>query len=197
MKYLITPTLLDAFNWFYILSDKKNAKEDFLKKLKKEYTEPNEAMKAGIQFENDIMLYCKGGYCSQDSYYDCCVKEIGDIVKDGTWQVTGKKDIEINGIKFLLYGRSDVLKIFTIYDIKFVKSFDEGKYKNSNQHKLYFNIFPEMKEFVYLVSDGKNVYSDHYSNDQINIETSISELWSYLSVNPKYMKLFKEKWKAF
>lgn len=197
MKYLITASLLNAFEWFYILSDKENSKEEFIKTLKKEYSEPNEAMKAGIKFENDIMSYCNDEYYSQDNDYDCCVKEIGDIVKGGTWQVSGKKDIAINNINYLLYGKADVLKIFTIYDIKFSKSFDEGKYKESTQHKLYFNIFPEMREFVYLVSDGKNVYHDSYSNDQLNIESSISDLWSWLNANPEYMKIFKNKWKAF
>ena len=58
-KYLITPTLLNSFQ-YYIQDEYKSpadSRADFLRTLSRERFEPNEAMQKGIDFENDINLY--------------------------------------------------------------------------------------------------------------------------------------------
>ena len=110
-KYLITPSLLNSYQ-YYINDEFKSpadSRADFLKTLSKEKFVPNEAMQKGIFFEDSINDYCKDPlYINVKSnvrstihlnffsdkepcYYWDCVKSIGDIVKGGLWQQTCKK----------------------------------------------------------------------------------------------------------
>lgn len=196
MKYLLTATLLNSFSWFFKLYSQKKVNE-FKNTLRKLPFPKNEYMKAGIKFETDVMNYCHGKYLQDDDDYDWCVKEAGEIVKDGTWQVKGYCNIKVGDIEFLLYGIADVLKGPYIYDIKFVQKYKYGKYQNSVQHKIYFILFPAMTEFIYLISDGYQIYKESYGRNQADSLTSeIADFWSWLNQNPEYKKIFCEKWEA-
>jgi hypothetical protein len=197
MRYLITPTLLNAWVWFFRIQNQ----EDFLKTLGREPIKENEALAKGRQFERHIQLHDEIEniiYRQHNEAYANCVKEIADKVKGGTWQVSGKKEIVIGDMTFLLYGRADVLKADTIYDIKYTKYYaDYCKYRKSMQHLLYFEIFPEMNNFEYLVSDLKNVYIEHYHReDSVKLLSEISDFIIFVRNNEKFGKVFFDKWEA-
>jgi hypothetical protein len=198
MKYLLTYSLLNSFSWLYkIYSQGKD--NEFKNALKRLPIPDNEYMKAGREFENDVKKYLFYDFRSDSAspgYIDSVIT-IGNIVEGGTWQVKGYCDLQIAGINFLLYGIADVLKGPIIYDIKYVKKYEYGKYQDSEQHKVYFRLFPGMREFIYLISDGNNVYKENYQRDQtVLLNSEISDFWSWMLANPEYMKLYTENWEA-
>ena len=83
------------------------------------------------------------------------------------FQVAAYRDKRIDGVPFLLYGRLDALKAGTIYDTKFVRRYEAGKYVSSPQHPMYFDCVPEASRFVYVVSDGKFVYQEEYRRGEV------------------------------
>ena len=60
----------------------------------------------------------------------------------------------------VLYGRLDALKAGTIYDIKFSKGYERGKFYSSTQHPTYMLLIPEAQQFSYLVSNGMDVWTE-------------------------------------
>ena len=168
--YLITPTLLNSWQYLYKAFEgyEEEAYSDFLRTLNREPSTQNEAMQAGIDFENQINELVRGNHTPNlpTPYY-----EIADIVMYGQEQValSGKK--RINGIDFLLYGRLDYLKAGVIFDVKYMFSkkskYEMGKYTDSAQHPLYFEVCPEAYEFEYLTSDGKELYRERYLRQDI------------------------------
>ena len=153
--YLITPSLINSWLWIYecvnlvkeedtdtvSLEDKQQdaqekAFNDFLRVLRREPSEPNKFMLEGIRFEEECY---KGNTC------------ISPIIKGGAYQIVGKKHIVVDDVKFLMYGRLDVLKGGIIYDIKRVWKYSPQKYKWSSQHGFYLDLFGRAYKFEYLV----------------------------------------------
>jgi hypothetical protein len=213
-KYLITTTLINSFQ--YYINDKfkspADSRADFLKTLSKEKFEPNEAMQKGIDFENDINLACQGKYqfydfgCKDEEEkglnavlsYEHIVSSLANIVKDGLWQETCKKELKIGNQEFLLYGRMDVIKRDTIYDIKYTSNYELGKFLGSAQHLIYLYC-TGLPKFKYLISNGKDFWIEDYFNN-INIEneikSKINDFLSYLENDSEAKNLFETKWKT-
>ena len=193
-KYLITPSLINSFQ-YYIKDEWKSPEDsraDFLRTLSRERFQPNEAMQKGIDFENKIEAWCNGS-----DNNDLIVNEIGDIVKGGLWQESCKKDLTIGGNNFILYGRCDVVKGDTIYDIKYTKRYDVGKFQDSIQHLIYLYCL-DLPNFSYLVSDGKDFWREDYSNNnevENVIKSKISDFLDYLDNDDEAKSLFKNNWK--
>lgn len=200
-RYLITPSLLNAWGWIWNCEDsvrdsdndtisledkislaRVKAREDFIKALNREKSEPNEYMKAGIEFEEECY---KGNTC------------ISPIIEGGAYQIVGKKDTEVNGMKFLMYGRLDVLKGGIIYDIKRIWKYSLPKYAKSYQHQFYFELFPNAYKFEYLAYDGSTLHREVYfpSENDREIENVISTFLSWLKDND-LLDVYKEKWRC-
>ena len=192
-RYLITYSLLSS--WLYIYRAYEGyedaAYEDLLSTLRREDRPPNEAMQAGIDFENMVNACADGAQAKTEA-----VGAVADIVRGGQKQVALYKDKNIGGFDFLLYGRLDCLKAGTIYDIKFSKSYEVGKFLDNTQHPFYFEICPEAREFEYLVSDGTDMFREKYHRDEVSdIDRTILDFMEFLkSVN--LWDLYCEKWKA-
>ena len=196
MKYLITSTLLSSWDW----SLKLDKLDEFKTTLKREPIPDNEAMRAGREFEDYISRLCQNPetVLSGDKQYDSCVRQVAGIVKGGVWQVKGHRSVTVGDNEFLLYGRLDVLRGPRIFDIKFTKKYECPKYQNSPQHKMYLMIFNDCVDFQYIISDGSQVYTEHYSRgDEETILTDISDFMSWLSVNKEYEELFFKHWKSW
>lgn len=195
-KFLLTQSLLWSWLYQYDAADLQKAHEEFIKSLKKEKSKPNQAMLDGIQFENMVTAYCNGAMPDNDhKWFDgiCCV---GDIVKGGQFQVAAYRDKNINGLDFLLYGRLDVLKAGTIYDIKFSRTYESGKYLDSPQHPMYFECVPEAKTFTYVIYTGRDVCTETYwRNETPTIDETVCQFIEYLE-DTGLAKLFIENWKA-
>lgn len=196
-KYLITSSLLNSYS-YYMGDDYKSPEEsraDFLKTLSRERFEPNEAMQKGIDFEKAVELTTKFERIIE-SQYDSIVCDLADIVKGGLWQQSVKKKIKIGNQEFLLYGRTDVIKRDTIYDIKFTGNYELGKFLDSSQHLIYLYC-SGLPNFSYLISDGKDWWKEDYHNhEQVEdqIKSKIADFMSYLENDLEAKEMFITKW---
>ena len=201
-KYLITPTLLNSFQ-YYIQDEYKSpadSRADFLRTLSCERFEPNEAMQKGVDFENDIKIATEYKYeYWQDNKtveYDSVIDCLANIVQDGIWQQTCKKDLTIGNQEFLLYGKCDVVKRDTIYDIKYTSNYEVGKFLDSAQHLIYLYCL-DLPKFQYLVSDGEEYWVEDYYNHvgiEDEIKSKISDFLSYLENDKEAKEMFFTKW---
>lgn len=200
-RYMITHSLLSS--WLYAMKDnpyedattERDPYAEFLKALNREPTETTEAMQNGIDFEDLVTAILKGNADTEDKWYEAAVN-VAKRIRGGILQCRASKDIEVSGMNILLYGRLDALLAGVIYDIKFPKSYDVGKYIDSTQHPTYFELLPEAKEFTYLVSNGTNVWPETYRRDESqDIKVIIADFLSWLS-SQGLLELYKEKWLA-
>ena len=192
----ITATLINSW-LFYIKSREEyeqQAKQDFFNCLNKVKTEPTEAMQRGIDFENKIRL------CDEQDLYsrtDNTVNEITDYIKGGLWQETVTKHMDIDGLNVLIYGKADVIKMDTIYDIKRVSTYDIGKYTHSSQH-LFYLYCTGLPVFKYLVSDGNNVFVETYTAGEGTpklVKSVITEFFNWLK-RAELFDTYLENWKG-
>lgn len=199
-KYLITPSLLNS--WLYIyeapknvvevesdtmsLEDKKDlamqkAFDDFINTLNRLPSEPNKYMQAGIDFEDACY---KGETC------------ISPIIENGAFQVVGVKDVNVDGINFVMYGRLDVLKGGVIYDIKRIWKYSPQKYLWSSQHGFYLDLFPNAKKFEYLAFDGNKLHIEtYYPHECVPTIERIKQFISFLKTN-NLLEIYFEKWES-
>jgi len=211
-KYLITPSLINSFS-FYISDEYKSpadSRADFLKTLSRERFEPNESMRLGIKLEDDIKLACEDKYqfydfgCKNEEEeglnailsYERIISSLANIVNGGLWQQSVKKEITIGNQEFLLYGRTDVIKRDTIYDIKYTGNYELGKFLDSSQHLIYLYC-SGLPNFSYLISDGKDWWrEDYYNNENVEdqIKSKIADFMSYLENDLQAKEMFINKW---
>lgn len=164
-RYLMTQSLLASWEYRYAAQDSIKAREDFLATLRRERSEPNAAMKDGLAFEELVTAFCEGRGAS-GHHWERGVAGVGSIVMGGQFQVKVSRAAEIDGIPLLLYGRLDVLRAGTIYDIKFSRAYRPGKYLSSPQHPMYFACEPAASRFVYVISDGWDVCTEEYRREE-------------------------------
>lgn len=191
-KLRITQSLLSAWLWLYKLD---NGYEDFLNVLNRVKTPPTEAMLNGQRFEG-LINACLDGQAIPEGHewteqVQCCV----NILQGAQKQVTVFKDISIDGQDFLLHGVLDFLKEGKIYDTKFSKSYNAyNKYLTSPQTPMYFALVPEARSFEYLICDGKYVYSERYTPDEVlPIEYTIKCFMRFLS-DQRLTSIYIDKW---
>lgn len=202
---MITHSLLSS--WLYAMkdnpySDAENEPEDpleeFRRILNREPTETTEAMQNGIDFEDLVTSYVMNRPDQPDKTIPWGEPAwiISEIIAGGQLQVKCGKTVEINGMSIFLYGRLDALKAGSIYDIKFSKSYERGKYYDSTQHPMYFELVPEASTFTYLVSNGSEFWSESYRRDETHsIIPVVTEFLGWLQ-GAGMMELFKNRWMA-
>lgn len=200
-RYLMTHSLLSS--WIYAIKEnpfedatsEKDSYAEFLKVLNREPTETSEAMQNGIDFEKLVTDIVIGGADNTHKWYEAANK-IANIIDGGQFQLRASKEITVGGMKFILYGRLDALKAGVIYDIKFSKGYEVGKYFDSTQHPTYFEIVPKADEFTYLVSNGTYVWPETYRRDETrSIIPDISNFISWLEARGLF-ETYKDKWVA-
>lgn len=221
-RYMITHSLLSS--WLY--SMKENPYEDaestadpmadFLRVLRREPTETTEAMQKGILFEDLVTAIMQGNPIAKALDYDYRTKtkdivnyrteehpwyeaasKVVRLIGSGLLQVPESKTVEIGCMEIFLYGRLDALSAGKIYDIKFSGSYDRGKYIDSTQHPMYLELVPEAQSFVYIISNGTEVWTEEYRREELitPITYIASDFLEWLSAMD-LMELFKEKWLA-
>lgn len=197
----MTHSLLHS--WLYAM--KENPYEDattesspfdeFLTVLNREPTEPTDTKIKGINFENLVTDIINSRADNSDKWYTSASK-IADIINGGRLQFKASKVMDVKGLTLVLYGKLDALKAGVIYDIKFSGSYDVGKYYDSTQHPMYFELIPEADEFTYLVSNGSYVWPETYRRDETqSIIPIISDFFDFLDAQG-LMSTYKEKWVA-
>ena len=203
-RYLITHSLLSSWMWamkedpYEDATTERNAFEDFLCTLNRQPREETEAMRQGLDFEALVYRLARGineTTNKDDKWYDAA-SQIADVIRSGAIQYKAKTTLTVAGTDLLLFGVLDVLKAGTIYDIKFTKNYDRGKFFDSTQHPAYFELVPEAREFTYLVSNGSSVYTETYRRGETrSIVPVISDFLGWLE-GCGLMPLYREKWGA-
>ena len=219
-KYLLTQTLLGNFQYMMDCRDevKDEAYEDFLKTLKREPRETTEAMQNGKDFE-DLVYKIAHGW-RPPTVPDGFVQAMGDtivtehieypkwwngayelakFIKDAPDQIPLYGNATVHGLDVLVYGILDSLKAGVIYDVKFSnKSFGSadlvGKYLNSPQHPTYFFLCPEATDFVYLISDGEDIYTERYTRRMTRDFHEVAEEFFRFLETADLLETYKEKW---
>lgn len=175
MKYLITSSLLDSYDW--LKSCPKNFKEkaidDFFALLKREHRPTTEACQRGIDFERFICENCNSmndeqfkvfatnrykamnviGYDLELASY--VSSKVASLCRNGKQQVAVKRDLKIGDDEYHLFGYADIVFPDKIIDIKTTGSYTEGyHYVKRSQHYLYSYCLG-INTFEYLVADFK------------------------------------------
>ena len=198
-RYLITHSLLSA--WLYSMRDDpfedaaRNPMEDFLRVLHREETPATDAMQAGIDFENLVTAVLNGTADAKVPWYTAAEK-IAQQCAGGILQYKARKQIEVDGLNLLLYGRLDCLKAGEIMDIKFSTKYSSGKYFASTQHPVYLELVPEARQFTYLISNGSSVWTETYRREEtLSIYPVISDFLVWLQT-VGLLQTYKETWRT-
>ena len=219
--FLITHSLLSS--WLYSLKEnpysdattEDTSKEDFLRVLRREPTPTTEAMQNGLEFEALVTESCNFNEPVQTSligtpptlesllpdairsnpWFEPAFK-IAGYARGGQLQCTASKRVTLRGIDLLLYGRLDVLRAGHIFDIKFSKTYDRGKYIDSTQHPMYLELVPSALDFSYLISNGTDVWTETYRRDETpSIYPIVNDFLLWLE-NTGLMPIYQQFWGA-
>jgi len=200
-RYLITKTLIESWNYLHSCYEgcEEDAMTDFIRTLNREPIEDNEAMANGREFENEVYKEALGIARTPHPKWENGIKSVATLLRDSQTQVKAYNELTVDGTELLVYGVLDALRAGTIYDVKFInKSFGSaelaGKYLDCSQHSAYFYIVPEAQKFVYLVSDGEDIYTETYTphNSRPFAEIAKEFLDSLEAMN--LLDVYKEKW---
>lgn len=199
--YMVTHSLLSS--WLYAMRDnpfedattERDAFAEFMQVLRREPTEPTDAMLDGIEFEDLVTDIIRGGGDTEHRWFPAAervAKKLGHSVL----QYKAKKVVDIDGIKVLLYGRLDALGAGAISDIKFSSKYERGKYIDSTQHPMYMEIVPEAEVFRYIISSGTDVWTEEYRREETpDIIPIVRDFFSWLHATSRW-GVFTEHWVA-
>ena len=206
-RYEITQSLISSWQYMFDCFEgcEADAEAEFLSALRREKPVLDEkrqqAINNGIAFENAVYAVATGYKEEIPAKIQDGVYSVASFISGAQIQVRVKRDIEVDGIPFMIHGVLDALKAGTIYDVKFRNtSFQTGDvagyYLNSPQHPFYFYLVPEAREFVYLVSDGDDLYTERYvPEDCETAESIIHRFVGYLNLTG-LMDEYKAHWKV-
>lgn len=195
-KLLITQTLLSGWNYMYDCweSQQESAQESFIKTLNREPFEPTEATVHGLAFEREVYAVVSGSTHPPYEQWKPGIMAVADKLMGASVQVKLYADLNVDGQDYLLCGVLDALKGGVIYDVKFSKSYEVGKYLKSPQTSAYFELVPEAREFQYLISDGNEMWVETYRRHEVRpIEEYIREFVKSIELMG-LLGVYEEKW---
>ena len=200
-RYLMTQSLLSSWAYAFDCSESnaEEAKEAFIRSLKREPSETNQAMLDGQAFEREVYAAAAGAKRDPHPKWENGIQKVATIIQGAPVQVKASREIEVCGFTFLVYGILDALKAGVIYDVKYkVKSFGSldlaGYYLDSAQHPAYLYIVPEAREFQYLVSDGEDLYVERYTRQEARHIGDILGEFIPSITDMGLLDCFKENW---
>ena len=207
-RYKITKSLIESWYYVHDCweGQEESAMESFLHSLRCEPEELTEEQQKNIQngfdFEKLVTDIATGRFVPEFHPQDItepntgevmegakypkwyrAASEFGGLLRGAQFQVRIRKPITVGGMDFEIHGVLDALKEGVIYDIKFKnKSFGSldlaGTYLNSAQHPFYFYLVPEARRFLYLVSDGSDIYIEQYLPEESRPAGQI--IWEFM-----------------
>jgi len=103
------------------------------------------------------------------------MQENYEETKNGAYQVKVSKEYG----DYLLYGIIDCLKGGIIYDYKYTKNYDVGKFFNNHQTLMYLEMIPEASKMVYLITNkcDKIEYAENNFQDVKSIEYEVGDIF--------------------
>ena len=225
-RYKITQSLISAWNYVHNCWEGQEdaAMESFLTALrgeKEELTpEQMQNIQNGFDFEKLVTDIATGAFHPQyvfdgmtdpETCEETCKEvypkwyrpaaEFGALLRGAQFQVRIHRPITVRGMEFEIHGVLDALKEGVIYDIKFKnKSFGSsdiaGDWLDSPQHPFYFYLVPEARKFLYLVSDGNDIYIEQYLPEETRKAADIiSEFVDFLET-AGLMDVYKANWQV-
>lgn len=192
-KFLITQSLVSAWQWSLILDD---GYEDFLKTLRREPIQQTRQMLDGVRFENCLNAVLDGAEIVPTHEWYEPITQLYGMLAGAQQQVALSHDMTIDDMDFVLYGRLDYLLAGHIYDVKFSKTYSVGKYFDSPQHSFYFALVQEARTFDYLICDGKYVYRETYYPDDVEPAEKIIKNFIRFLKNMNLLDIYKENWRS-
>jgi hypothetical protein len=199
----MTHTLLNSWNYLYKATDDwyDKAYDSFMNTLKRIQMIPTQAMLNGRGFEEIVSdIVSEKPVDSLHKWFEGATK-IADIVKVNCTleQVRTHKNITVNGIDYLLYGVLDWLGTGIIYDVKYKENlgnYNVGNYLDNTQHRMYFELVDGADTFIYLISNGRKVYTESYSRQECRpIQQSISDFERWLKIYNLW-DIYVAQWQA-
>lgn len=151
-KYYLSPTLLNAWLGGY------DSFYDLLYRRKKEL---KQCLLDGIEFERKAV--------------EGEIEELQELVKGALYQQFLCRECE----GYMLLGYADLIKRDTIYDLKYVKSYDVGKYNGSSQHLIYL-FCADMDKFTYIVGQGKDIYYEAQPRNDEKLRSIVRQFDNWL-----------------
>lgn len=200
---LITQSLISS--WDYAMNSREECQEEayqsFLDTLHKIPKEQTPEMLNGILFEDEVYRAARSEPRDAHEKWEAGIQSVASIVRGAPFQIRLSRHLRVSGEDLLVYGVLDSMKAGTIYDVKFLnKSFGSadlaGKYLDSPQHPAYLFLAPEALDFVYLVSDGKDLYTERYTRKNTRPFSEIAaEFLDFLRA-ANLFDTYKELWSA-
>ncbi len=185
-KFWMTQSLLSSWTHFLTADEEyaESAFESFLKTLRREKSEPTQAMLDGIAFEDMVNAIVAGGVPTLPAHrklttasevkWKAAASSVAKICKGGQSQTELTGEVSIDGNGYVLYGVADYVKAGIIIDIKKVGRYEYGKYQHSPQHPMYLHLLTPASKFTYLIFDGDRLHRETYRReDSPDIETTI------------------------
>ena len=192
-KFRLTQSLLSAYLWTF---KKEDGYDEFIAALKREKKPVTPAMLDGIQYENVLNSVLDGAEITPDHEWYVPITEMASELWGAQQQVTLFRDINIDGVDFLIHGVLDYLRAGHIWDCKFSKRYDLNKYLGSPQTSFYMYLVPEAFDMTYIISDGKYVYREKYPRDIVEpIEPYIRNFMNYLE-KQNLVEIYVENWRV-
>lgn len=220
-RFMVTHSLLSS--WLYAMRDdpmedattKADHFADFMMTLRREPTKTSPAMQDGNNFESLVTAVLQkkdtisfpeinhktgkatvfSGAPADHRWYESA-STVANLLAGSQLQYKASRIIHVQDEEIFLYGRLDALKGGTIYDIKFSRGYERGKYISSTQHPMYMELVPEAERFVYVISGGTEVWTESYRRSETpSIVPTIADFLSWLQAMD-LMPLYQEKWLA-
>lgn len=192
-KFRLTQSLVSAYLWTF---KKEDGYEDFLSVLNREKKQPTVAMLDGIRFENVLNSVLLGEHLPEDHEWKFPITEMAEELWGAQQQVTLFREINVDGVDFLIHGVLDYLRAGHIWDCKFSKRYELNKYLGSPQTAFYMYLVPEAFDMTYIISDGKYVYREKYPREIVDpIEPYIRNFMQFLDMH-NLVNIYTERWKV-
>ena len=164
-KYYLTASLLNAWLGGY---------DSFYDMLYRKETEPNEKMLAGVDFEERVI---KGE-----------IEELRPYIDGALYQPFVCKECE----GYMLLGFCDLVNKDTIYDLKYVSSYEVGKYNDSVQHLIYLYC-TDMQKFEYIIGCKDELYFEKQPRNDEQLKARIRQFISWLKRN-NLMEVYQQNY---
>lgn len=158
VKNYLTASLINAWIYGY---------DNLLDMLYRREREPNQNMLNGISFEEKAI---RGE-----------IQELRNIVNDSLYQEFVCKECE----GYMLLGFCDLIKDDTIYDLKYVSSYEMPKYTDSVQHLIYLYC-TDMQKFQYIIGKGEDIFYESQSRNDEKLKEIIHQFVDWLKINDLY-----------
>lgn len=131
MNLVITPTLLDAFDWYLTCPEdwRARAKEELIAKITRKPFEASEAALKGIKLETAVQEICESAESIDALKATAPFKRLCKLCKGGQFQTWQETFFEHENQPVRAYGKVDVLFDDRVIDIK-----TTGKYGGKNKY---------------------------------------------------------------